>query len=1550
MSAHLTKRSAVTRTHRSFFRASGCAVAAAVLCAMVLHSSLAWSSVSQEPLFLSATARPMVMLSMSVDHQLFKKAYPDYTDLDGDGTLDTTYTDTFSYYGYFDTGRCYTYSSGNSRFEPGNAAGGTNGHSCTATGRYTTASGWSGNFLNWATMTRIDILRKVLYGGKRSTDTTSDTVLERALLTTDVHAFAKVFTSASDGQTSRPITGAPTDHLRLQCHPELRQQFRHHTSPAQHYPPKMLVASGSFPRWASDEVHQCQWGSTTGQTPATSANLRSSGSDGLIVRVKVCVTDKEESDCTGYGSGVAKKPTGLLQKYGEDGTVRFGMVSGSYQKHASGGVLRRAVGQLAGNATAADNEINSNGTFTGNAGIIDSLNKVRLNQYTYSGYKYNDCNTYGISKSDFLTSSDSGRKCTNWGNPVAEIYMETLRYFMGKGSATSTFNTTDTNDLLSGDKATWNDPMPADDEWCTPMNVLLISSSDNSFDTDELSNTPSELGNPATDTDEIGTAEGLSGNVFIGDNGTTSSSDSSYDICSAKAFTSLSQMKGICPTAPYIDGGYDVAGLAYKAHIDDIRPDRPDDPDTGAGQTVNTYVIGLSKELPELTFPAGTGHVQLIPSCGANNDGSASLTGTGWRVCTLTDLYVRSTVVNGSGNMTYARVLASWEDSPWGNDYDKDGITQLAVCVGTECANHDDDGDGYTDNLYGASHASTVGSSQVRVTNRVVDAYAGNALRFGFSVSGSTADGTYTNVLRPGDQNGTVLSSSNDPSGLKPSGTSWSSPDVKVFSAGASSATLLPNPLFYAAKYGGFTDEDSSGDSGYQLPDKSAEWDSDGDGIPDNFYYADNPSQLGSNLSKFLATIAEVSSASSVVANTVSLDAGTRVYQARFDSTDWSGQVLSFRVDTNTGNFLDNNNHVVSPSSVSSSDAEWDVGTKVAAQNYDTGRQIITWGMVDTTGDGTPDTAGGVPFRWSNLGATQQALLNANPATLTSDGLGSDRLNFLRGDTSKEQQNSGSFRSRSTPLGAIIHSTPALVGAPNFNYPDSLESVAYSTFKTTHASRKHMIYFGSDDGMLHGASAEATVDASGAVISGSDGGQEKIAYVPNALFGSLSGSTVLSAPLSQLTYINYTHRYMVDGAPTVVDAFFAGDWHTVLVGSLAAGGSAIFALDVTDPTQFAEDDADSIALWELSTSDLPDLGYTFSQPAVFKAKGDGWVAAFGNGYESADGKAVVYLVNVQTGALLKTLTLDSGSGNGANTLAPVDSDNDGEVDLIYVGDLKGNVWRLAAGSSGGFTSAGISKLFAAEASSTEDQYITSRMEVGAHPLGSPGRMVYFGTGKYYESLDANPDNAVYPNTVYGIWDNDDGAQVASVTDHSADSATLVKQTVTNDVTYDPSGENIEVRIVSANAVDWASKRGWFLDLPTTGEKVVDAPILRGGRLIFTTTIPSELPCEAGGTSWLMELDADTGGALNRPVIDLNNDGNFDISDYVNITSDSGTTSSAPSGKKSKVGILQRPAIVTGPTGKQEYKYASGTKGGALDKTIEDPSPLNRGRKAWWQVQ
>ena len=186
---------------------------------------------------------------------------------------------------------------------------------------------------------------------------------------------------------------------------------------------------------------------------------------------------------------------------------------------------------------------------------------------------------------------------------------------------------------------------------------------------------------------------------------------------------------------------------------------------------------------------------------------------------------------------------------------------------------------------------------------------------------------------------------------------------------------------------------------------------------------------------------------------------------------------------------------------------------------------------------------------------------NLNPGTLADDGLGSSRLDYLRGDTTNEQAGGvGNFRNRSTPLGDVVHSTPTVVATPpSFNFPDFIpgtttlfETAKYSDFKIEHGDsecvttggtpitswtagtsgsaggREPMLYFGGNDGALHAVSACT--------------GQERLAYVPNALYPKLS----------KLTAPDYSHQYYVDGPSTVVDAFGSA-WHTVLVGTLRRG-------------------------------------------------------------------------------------------------------------------------------------------------------------------------------------------------------------------------------------------------------------------------------------------------------------------------------------------------------------------------------------------------------------
>ncbi|NJD05256.1 MAG: hypothetical protein FIA97_02020, partial [Methylococcaceae bacterium] len=203
-------------------RAVGAGVVAGLLGSLAVFGSggvwAAAAAVAQSPLYLGLSAPALVMLTMERDHKLYYEAYNDSSDVNGDGVLDVRYNPALpdpsdpthvkivDYAGYFDSHRCYSYASG--VFTP-----------TTITTTKKCSGAWSGDFLNYLTTSRMDAMRRVLYGGMRSTDTTTDTVLERSHIPQDAHSWGKEYTStAVDGYAieeytplSQPATG--TRHL-----------------------------------------------------------------------------------------------------------------------------------------------------------------------------------------------------------------------------------------------------------------------------------------------------------------------------------------------------------------------------------------------------------------------------------------------------------------------------------------------------------------------------------------------------------------------------------------------------------------------------------------------------------------------------------------------------------------------------------------------------------------------------------------------------------------------------------------------------------------------------------------------------------------------------------------------------------------------------------------------------------------------------------------------------------------------------------------------------------------------------------------------------------------------------------------------------------------------------------------------------------------------------------------------------------------------------------------------------------------------------------------
>ena len=669
---------------------------------------------------------------------------------------------------------------------------------------------------------------------------------------------------------------------------------------------------------------------------------------------------------------------------------------------------------------------------------------------------------------------------------------------------------------------------------------------------------------------------------------------------------------------------------------------------------------------------------------------------------------------------------------------------------------------------------------------------------------------------------------------------------------------------------------------------------------------------------------AKTSAASSVALNTGSWTTGSALYQAKFNSSDWSGSLL---------------NYAVASSGAVSANATWDAGAQVKAQHWSNGRAILTYKPSAAAG------ARGIPFRWpavpavpsaTELDASQTAALNLTPGG-GSDAFGEQRLRFLRGDASYESRNCASppcaapqFRNRAiSPLGDIINSSPYYVGAPNFGYYDDFESARYSAFVATYRGRTPVIYMGGNDGMLHAINAVT--------------GVEMFAYVPSPVYGDLS----------KLTDLAYAHRYYVDGSPTVGDVFYGGAWHTLLVAGMRAGAKGLFALDVTDPTRFSEANAASIVRWEFQD---PDMGYVFGPPLLVKTNNGRWSVVVSGGYNAgnANGHAFLFVIDAENGTLVAKIDTGAGtaaSPNGLSAAGAVDLNGDGVADYAYAGDVDGNLWKFDLFStlpgSWSLSNGGV-PLFAAGAGHA----ITGRPDVTKFTAG--GFLIAFGTGRYITSGD-NTD--LTTQRIYAVRDTGTPGTVplslllqqtiSGTTGSGADGNTYRFSTHAVGVPRDftAAGDNTIVK-----ATYLSDKRGWYLDLPESGERVVADARFRGGRAIFTSLVPDVTsPCAYGGSGWVLEFDAMTGNRFDSATFDSNGDNVLTASDYI---SRSGLASQAMNTSGRRIGAIPAaPGFMSNRAGGVsglEDKFIN-TSDGSVVRVRETSGAGREGRVMWHEV-
>lgn len=465
------------------------------------------------------------------------------------------------------------------------------------------------------------------------------------------------------------------------------------------------------------------------------------------------------------------------------------------------------------------------------------------------------------------------------------------------------------------------------------------------------------------------------------------------------------------------------------------------------------------------------------------------------------------------------------------------------------------------------------------------------------------------------------------------------------------------------------------------------------------YFSANNPQELVDRLSDVLASIIAQSTSSTPAAVSLPiLTGGNSIYQGGYNSANWSGILRRRTVDANG----------------LAGDALWDAacllsgGTCQEPSGTSTARTPDSRIIITSDGSST-----GLRFRWNSLTEEQKAALDIG-------GYGEERVNYLRGERSKESGGSvPQLRTRGSVLGAIVNSDPVYVSSPRSGYRDMfppgspeaeaalVEEGSYAGYQNAQRARRPVVYVGANDGMLHAFDAKS--------------GKELWAFVPNTLIrnGRLHSMTVPGSNLIP----------GVDSSVRERDVFLkrsligAGSWRTILLGSLRLGGRGIYALDVTDPDPANETvaagnaaDENGIVLWEFTNGDVPSaeddspcapgsrscasLGYTYDSANVARIKYQNkWVAVVSSGYfpensdvaakptdasEPAAKRTSLLVIDLATGELIREIRTSLAPQErpqgfktyGLSTPMVYDEGSDQVDDLVYAGDLAGNLWRF----------------------------------------------------------------------------------------------------------------------------------------------------------------------------------------------------------------------------------------------------------------------------------
>jgi len=651
-----------------------------------------------------------------------------------------------------------------------------------------------------------------------------------------------------------------------------------------------------------------------------------------------------------------------------------------------------------------------------------------------------------------------------------------------------------------------------------------------------------------------------------------------------------------------------------------------------------------------------------------------------------------------------------------------------------------------------------------------------------------------------------------------------------------------------------------------------------------NYFLASSAQTVLDSLDEIFANVA--SEANSIAGGAISTSrvtsSGGLIYQAQFDPADWSGDLVAYSLGLSADS-----------TQIQIGSATTSIWTNSAGQSVGAGGKLDDTApgsrniYVGFNSSATTPVFDSSAFTWTAVDTSVKSALFTSPET--ADVQGQNRLNYLRGDRTLEAGGTagGNFRKRGSRLGDIVNSGIAYVAGPTQTISDS----SYASFYSSTLSRVPTLYVGANDGMLHAFNAttgaelfayipswvvpnlmtltstnyshRSYVDATPVVNEANLGSTSSADWRTVLVGGSGGGGQgVYALDVTDPTAFATTST----GNSKILWEFT--DKHDVDMGNVI-GTPQILKLNVAAGSSTPDYRYFAVVASGVNNHAVDGRASTTGQPALFflrldKPKSTAW--QLGANY-----------YKVKFPVITSDSSLPSGLANFTVRLGIAR-----EVSYLYAGDLQGNLWKLDFRTTSAdswsldnlsfFKNSGsaIPMFVATDGATTPNrQPITMPPALTFGP--NRGIIVSFGTGRYLSAGDNSAPFRV--QTMYSVFDNN------SVTPDSTSSPTaaisgrgrLQAGTVTSTaITFSgfawgrPSADNVTT-----------SRAGWYFDfynsgttstVTGTGERQISGLGVLAGRLIFGSVIPAVTSCDNGtGNLYVIDTLSGNGSATVSDV-------------------------------------------------------------------------------------